>query len=365
MERNTKKRVAGICRTVFGLVFVFSGFVKTIDPWGTAIKIAEYLNTYGFATSSDWWVWPSVFVCAAELTLGLMMVFGVKVRLVSIAAVAVMVFFTILTFLSATWKPVADCGCFGDALKLPPWVSFGKNAVLLAMAVVVWLNVRKTQNILPISVKEWVATALFACIAVGLGAYCYYHLPLVDFLPYKKGVDLYAAIYDDDAAGEEVRLVYRDLADGSLHEFAVSDTTWYDTARWEFVEQARKDRDTADVSLREFAVFNSDGDTTHEIVGYPGRVYILSALKLDKIKPRCAEKFGKVVDRAAAEGSKVVLITSSPISDGETAEFGDAAPVMVYNADATTMITMLRASTGVVVLDGGVITDKRNCRDIR
>ena len=261
--------------------------------------------------------------------------------------------------------PVEDCGCFGDALQLPPWASFAKNVVLLALAVIVWLNARRTLTFFPVSVKEWVCTVLFACIAGGIGAHCYYHLPLVDFLPYKKGVNLYDAIYHDEAAEQEVKLVCRDLRDGSLREFAVSDTTWYDTARWEFVEQAAGGGFEADVALREFAVFNSEGDATRGIVGYPGRVYILSAVKIDKIKPRCAERFGRIADRAAGEDAKVVLITASPISPGETADFGGSVPVTLYNVDATTMITMLRATTGMVVLDGGVITDKRNCRDIR
>ena len=365
MKRKTKNRIADVCRVVFGLTFVFSGFVKTVDPWGTAIKITEYLNTYGFETLNNYRFGFAIWFCAAELMMGLMMIFKIKTRLISIFAVAVMVFFTILTFFSATWMPVEDCGCFGDALQLPPWASFVKSVVLLALAVIVWLNARRTLTFFPVSVKEWVCTVLFACIAGGIGAHCYYHLPLVDFLPYKKGVNLYDAIYHDEAAEQEVKLVCRDLRDGSLREFAVSDTTWYDTARWEFVEQAAGGGFEADVALREFAVFNSEGDATRGIVGYPGRVYILSAVKIDKIKPRCAERFGRIADRAAGEDAKVVLITASPISPGETADFGGSVPVTLYNVDATTMITMLRATTGMVVLDGGVITDKRNCRDIR
>ncbi len=365
MDRKTKNTVADVCRIVFGLAFVFSGFVKTVDPWGTAIKITEYLNTYGFETLNNYRFGFAIWFCAAELMMGLMMVFKIKTRLISIFAVAIMTFFTILTFLSATWMPVEDCGCFGDALKMSPWASFAKNVVLLALAVIVYLNARKTLAFFLVSRKEWVCTMLFACIAGGIGAHCYYHLPLIDFLPYKKGINLYDAIYGGDVIQEDVKLVYRDLNDGSLHEFGVSDTTWYDATRWEFVEQAESGGFAPDVALREFAVFNSEGDATREIVGYPGRVYILSAVKLDKIKPGCAERFGKIVDRAAAEGAKAVLITASPISPGETADFGKSGPVVLYNVDATTMITMLRATTGMVVLDGGIITDKKNCRDIR
>lgn len=366
MEQKTKNRIADICRIVFGLTFIVSGFTKTIDPWGTAIKITEYLNTYGFETLNNYRFGFAIWFCAAEMMMGFMMVFKVKTRLISIFAMLVMSFFLILTFLSATWVPVEDCGCFGDAIKLSPWASFGKNVVLWLLALVIWLNARKTLTFFPVTRYEWICTFLFAGMAGGLGAYCYYHLPLIDFLPYKKGVNLYEAIYGDNAAQEDVKLVYRDRTDGSLHEFSVQDTTWYDTTRWEFVDHAESPSFTSDVALREFAVFNSERDYTEDIVGYEGRVYLISAVKLDKIKPRCSRSLAGVVERAAEQNALVVCVTSSPVSPGEEVWFGEGvAPVPVYNVDATTLITMLRATVGLVVLDDGVIVDKRNCRDIR
>lgn len=326
-DGKVKNIVVQACRVVLGLTFVFSGFVKTVDPWGTAVKIGEYMNVYGAAGVGEGLRMALAIVfCAAESGLGLTMLFGVKIRVVSVCAMVVMGFFTVLTFLSATWMPVADCGCFGDAVRLSPWVSFGKNVVLLALAVVVWLDARrKKYPVFPVRAREWGLTAAFAFVALGLGVYCYLHLPLIDFLPFKKGVDLHGALYGDVANG--------DSEDGMI--------------------------------LRGFAVFDSEGDATAEITGSPGRVYILCAVKLDDIKPGCAERFAIVAERAAAEGAKAVVITSSPISAGETAAFGSAPPLPVYNVDGTTMITMLRAATGMVVLDGGVIAEKKNCRDIR
>jgi hypothetical protein len=218
----------------------------------------------------------------------------------------------------------------------------------------------------PVTRREWICTFLFAAIAGGLGAYCYRHLPLIDFLPYKIGVDLDGAVHGGGAGGDDdARMVFRDLEDGSLREFAVSDTTWYDTSRWEFAGQVEHGGFEPEMSLREFAIFNSGGDATAEITGFPGRVYMLCAVKLDLVKPRCAARFENIARRAYEEGARVVLLTATPLSEGQTMTFGAAPPVDVYNVDATTMITMLRASTGMVVLDDGVIIDKRNCRDIK
>ena len=362
-----KKRIsiADICRVVLGLTFIFSGFVKTVDPWGTALKITEYLNVYGFETLNNYRFGFAIWFCAAELMMGLMLTFKIKTRLISIFAMLIMTFFLVLTFLSATVLPVEDCGCFGDALRLSPWASFGKNVVLWVLALVVWLDARRRLSFLPVMAREWVCTILFAAIAGGIGTYCYRHLPLIDFLPYKKGVNLREAIYGGQDEQSEARIVCRDLVDGSTREFAISDTTWYDASRWEFEGPVEDGAFEPEMSLREFAVFNSGGDATEEIVGFPGRVYMLCAVKLDLVKPRYAAKFEKIVRRADEEGAKVVLLTATPLSEGQTMVFGEAPPVTVYNVDATTMITMLRASVGMVVLDDGVIVDKRNCRDIR
>jgi uncharacterized membrane protein YphA (DoxX/SURF4 family) len=363
---KNKISAADVCRVVLGLTFIFSGFVKTIDPWGTAIKITEYLNVYGFETLNNYRFGFAIWFCAAELMMGLMLTFKIKTRLISIFALLVMTFFTVLTLLSATVMPVEDCGCFGDALRLSPWASFAKNVVLLGLALVVWLNARRRLTFFPVTRREWICTFLFAAIAGGLGAYCYRHLPLIDFLPYKIGVDLDGAVHDDGAGDDDdACMVFRDLRDGSMREFAVSDTTWYDTSRWEFAGQVEHGGFEPEMSLREFAVFDSGGDVTAQVTGFPGRVYMLCAVKLDLVEPRCAARFENIARRAYQEGARVVLLTATPLSEGQTMTFGSAPPVDVYNVDATTMITMLRASTGMVVLDDGVIIDKRNCRDIR
>lgn len=143
MRNRAFKWLSHACRIVLGVTFIFSGFVKTVDPWGTAIKIQEYLSIYGLESLSGLRFGFSIWLCGAELMMGLMLLFKVRIRLISIFALASMIFFTVLTFLSATWLPVEDCGCFGDAVKLTPWETFAKNLVLLPLSVVVWWRYRR------------------------------------------------------------------------------------------------------------------------------------------------------------------------------------------------------------------------------
>ena len=228
------KILSRICRLVLAFTFIFSGFTKVIDPWGTALKVNEYLSIYGLEYLQWGSMAFSIWLCGAELMMGCMLLFKVRIRLISIFAVLSLCFFTLLTLLSATLIPVEDCGCFGEALKLTPWETFAKNVVLLAMALVVWWRYRP-DRIFAFKPLEVCLTVAFFCLSMYLGYYCYRHLPLVDFLPYKVGVNILEAKRAPEiGAGEtETVLVYRNRRTGREREFTLDDTEWQDETKWE------------------------------------------------------------------------------------------------------------------------------------
>lgn len=365
MQIKIMKIAAHVCRIILSATFICSGFVKSVDPWGTALKVNEYLSIYGFDVPERWSMCFSIWLCGAELMMGLMLLFKVRIRLVSIFTLASMTLFTVITFLSATWLPVEDCGCFGDAMKLSPWQTFAKNLVLLPMACVVWRRYRP-DRIFAFSPVEVLLTALFFSLAMGIGIYSYRHLPLVDFLPYKVGVNLDETMRDamtHDAAPETV-LVYRNLKTGDMREFRLADKEWQDSSTWEWVDTRTV---TAPSAIRptvaEFSVRDAEGDATAEILGRKGRVYMLCATRLDRVGGRCTCRFEAALRHAASEGASAVLLTADPLHEVTYRAFGNEL-VRCYNVDATTLKTMLRAKNGMVVLDSGTIVDKRNCRDM-
>ena len=136
-KTRTFKIAANVCRLILACTFIVSGFTKVIDPWGTALKVNEYLSIYGLDYLQPGAMVFSIWLCGAELMMGCMLLFKVRIRLISIFAVLSMVFFTLLTLLSATLIPVEDCGCFGEALK-PEFKEYQlqvkKNAAALAAA---------------------------------------------------------------------------------------------------------------------------------------------------------------------------------------------------------------------------------------
>ncbi len=278
MASRRLKNISHACRIVVGAIFVFSGFVKSVDPWGTALKVNEYLSIYGFEELLPYSMIFSIWLCGAELMMGLMLVFKVRTRLISIFALVSMIFFTALTFLSATWIPVEDCGCFGDALKLTPWQTFLKNLVILPMVFVVWYRYRK-YRVMELHRSEVALTCLFCIFAMGVGAYCYFNLPLIDFLPYKRGANIYEMIEaqhdtgSDVMAVEEYVLVYRNRRTGKLREFAIDDEEWQDEDKWEWVE-TRVDNEAPAVQtlISEFSISDPEGNFTRDILTRRGRV---------------------------------------------------------------------------------------------
>ena len=371
IHRRAFRNFAHVCRLTLGAVFIFSGFVKSVDPWGTALKVNEYLSIYGLE-----WMQPasmtfSIWLCGAELMMGLMLTFKVRIRLISIFAVLSMIFFTVLTFLSATWLPVEDCGCFGDALKLSPWGTFFKNLILLPLAIVVWYRYRP-DKILAFSKLEIFLTCLFFTIGMGVGTYCYYHLPLIDFLPYRVGVNIYdemqKSVREDHS--EKVVLVCRNRRTGKTREFVLNDDEWQDSQKWEWLDtRVESDESENPVVIKpivnEFSLRDAYGDATGLVINAKGRVYMICVTRFDDIGRKCEERLRMLVDRAEAEGAWVVCRTPEYMSEITYHSFDGSVPVKCYNIDATVLKTMLRAETGVVVLDDGTITQKLNCRDIR
>lgn len=365
MQRRSFKMLARVCRVLFALTFVLSGFSKVIDPWGTSLKVSEYLSIYGLEFLDPAAMTFSIWMCGAELMMGLMLLFKVRIRLISIFALVSMCFFTALTLLSATVIPVEDCGCFGEALKLSPWATFFKNLVLLPMAVVVWWRYRP-DKIFAFKPLELALTVFFFSVSMYIGYYCYVHLPLIDFLPYRVGVTIHEAMHASEKMEEEGEtvLVYRNIASGEVREFKLDDPEWQDAGKWEWVD-THTSSDTPSVRplVSEFALRNASGDVTEEVITTPGRLYMICITDFDRIPAGCLERLRRLVRRAGEEGGRVVCLTPRPLYEMSSCDFG-AGELPCCNIDATTMKTMLRARNGVVVLDDGTITAKMNCRDI-
>lgn len=363
---RTLKIASHIARMIMGSIFLVSGFVKAVDPWGTMIKVNEYLTIYGWESLIPWSMGFSIWLCGAEFMMGCMLTFKVRIRFVSIFALLSMTIFTIVALLSATVLPVEDCGCFGDALKLTPWQTFYKNLSILPLAAILYWRYRPDKIFL-FNKVELVLAICFFSLAMGIPTYCYRHMPLIDYLPYRVGVNLPAAIAQAKATGlqsegGEVVLIYRNLRSGKLRQFALDDKAWHDETRWEWVETLTLDEEP-DVRplVGEFTLHGVDGEErTDEVLATKGGLHILFAASLGfEGYEECSDTFERFIREKTAQGDRVVCVTPNYID-----ESGLFMGIECLNIDPTTMKTALRANYGVISLRDGVIVDKRNCRDM-
>lgn len=345
-----------ICRILFAATFIVSGFLKAIDPWGTILSMRNYLVAYD-VTMPEWLV-TSFSICLGgfELLLGCMLLLKLAVRFASVASMVLMPIFTIVTLLSATVVPIEDCGCFGELIKLTPWQSFAKNVALLLMAICFWGYHRK--DAFAFSKKEVVVTSILMVVTLGLGIYSYRHLPLIDTLPYKKGVNIAEEMSNarSEHNAERVVLLYRNNVTNEVHEFSVEDTAWQNDSLWSWVDtRVEKIQKGAEPTLLEFYVSDGEGDKTIEVLSVP-KIYLLFMAQ-NELSDDVRERFEMVERYVEKRGVALAYVSPQDISN----------ITLVYpilNMDPKTMKTILRADYGLVVLEKGVVVDKCNFRDI-
>ncbi|MFR9650976.1 MAG: BT_3928 family protein [Rikenellaceae bacterium] len=356
------KIASHIARFIIGLAFIISGVTKVVDPWATAIKIEEYFTLYGLEILMPATMWLSIWLSSAEMMMGSMMVLKIRIRMVSIFVLFSIGFFTILTLLSATVMPVEDCGCFGEVVRLTPAQSFFKNLILLPFAIVVFWRYRR-DKIFNFNTKELVVAGLLFFLIFGTALYSFLNLPIVDLLPYRKGVDLAQQVRLDREARRRsysTILVYRDRASGELREFAIEDSEWHDDVKWEWVEtKSVANVESAEVSVAPFVIFDSQGDdVTLELIS-KGRIHIICVTKFENIGRSCERRVVSYINNATQRGERVAVVTPQELSKITT-------PIKVdtYNIDPIIMRNALRAKIGVISINDGVIEEKRNCRNM-
>ncbi len=348
-----------VCRFIFGVTFIVSGILKAVDPWGTALTIENYFAAYDIV-ASDWLVASaSVVLSASEFVLGVMVLFGIFIRIASVISVFVMLFFTTLTLLDATIVPVESCGCLGELIPLTPWQSFAKNMVLLPMALCLWYYYRQERVC-----ESWRSDLLFTLLisAVAYGASCYillHPINAIDNSTYRVGVNISHEIDNEDPTSqqEEVVLVYRNLHTGELRDFSLSDSEWQDATQWEWVDTRVESRNTIAPIMSEFYIFDADKvNRTQELLSLP-RLYMLFAAKPD-FDDEVRNRFAAVEQFANINGGVVLYISSEDIS------LFEGLPHPCYNMDSKLMQTILPADYGLLVLENGEVAEKYSYRDI-
>ena len=216
------------CWVVLGAVFIFSGLVKLNDPVGTAYKFEEYFEVFAadvpwaagfFDFLKDQSRFLSIALSSLEVMLGVALLLRWYLRKTLWTLLGLLVFFGFLTFYSAAFNKVTDCGCFGDFIKLTPWTSFVKDLILLALWGMVFYNQRFLRRAFVRGTAGLMAMTVASALAIGIGVRALGHLPYFDFLPYKVGNNIGRG--DEARRGPALPLYFRaQRPDAGGHRFS-------------------------------------------------------------------------------------------------------------------------------------------------
>ena len=359
------KALAEACRLLLGAVFVFSGTVKAVDPMGGAIKIGEYLSSFGMEWARPFEVPLAFNLSALEFMLGVCLLLGVYRRYTTFLTLLLMLFMTPLTLYLALFNPVSDCGCFGDAVTLTNWQTFGKNVVLLAAAVYLFIHNQRMFPCYTFHVYWFVA--LWAYLyAVGFAYRNYNHLPIVDFRPYKIGANLPALMSIPEGAPEDeynYSFIYE--KEGKRQEFSLDDAPTEDST-WTFVESRTElIRQGYVPPISGFAIYDNEGaDVTGRLLSDPKPLFLLILPRVEEADDDRIDEINNVYDYSLENDLGFYGVSGSSAEEVAKWSDGTGAEYPILFADDVLLKTIVRSNPGLVLLREGTILMKWHYNDI-
>ncbi len=351
------KIVAQLARYLVGVIFIFSGLIKLNDPVGTQIKLEEYFEVFAqdftflhgfFHSLVPFALYLAVFLCVAEVVLGVALLVGYRPKTTNFLLLIIIIFFSFLTFYSAYFNKVTDCGCFGDAIKLKPWTSFTKDLILLILIVIIiWYQ----RHIKPLPTAMIVAIATVGSLA--LAFYAITHLPPMDMLPYRIG----NSIPEQMKPSEPYRFEYVFEKDGKTYRF----DKFPDDSTYLYKDMVTLNEEEAKPKVTDYRVWNDSTDYTEE--SFRGKKLIVIVKNLKDINTAAFPTIRKLVEGLSGTDIEAVIFTSA--ASDEIAGFlkEQQLDVPYYFADATVLKTISRSNPGIWLLSDGVVKGKWHYND--
>lgn len=360
--------IVQLLRLLTGGLFIFSGIIKANDPTGFSIKLSEYFAVFGTSFLDPLSLSLSIFICVVEIVLGVVLLLGVARNLVLTALMAMIVFFTFLTFYSAYFNVVNDCGCFGDFIKLTPWESFTKDLILLVFIVVLWMGKKHITPILAPGMNRK-AIGVSTVLALFFSVYTSLYLPVWDFRPYKVGNNIKELMEIPEGAPEDeykTTLTYKNTSTGEEKTFDLENMPEGD--EWEWVstnnELVQKGYEPP---IHDFAISNAEGyEVTKEFLQQDNK------FRLVVVQPKMENTRTAAIDHlielanASTENRNLFFWSLTASNSSDVKEFKEKyqIPYPIHFADETTLKTIIRSNPGLLLLEGNTIVAKWSSRNL-
>jgi uncharacterized membrane protein YphA (DoxX/SURF4 family) len=354
-------------RFFLGILFIFSGFVKAIDPLGSAYKFSDYFHAFGMSFMDTGALPLAIILAAFELVLGIVLILGYQKRSTYWTLLIFMTFFTVLTFILALTNPVSDCGCFGDAVILTNWETFLKNLIFMIFVIILFRSLKKAVNVHRREV-EVLLIVLFFVGSFVLSLNAIRHLPLLDFRPYNIGTHIPSEMEVPEDAPRDVYetvLYYKNIQTGKTEAFSIEDYPT-DTLIYQFVtSESNLVKKGYEPAIHDFGIMNSDGfDITDDLLSFEGYTLLMISYDLESVnRSNLAEGNNWSRLEKFASDFKFVPVTASMGTTIEEVSIDAGLNYDFYVGDEIMLKTMIRSNPGFLMLKNGTIIAKWGNRD--
>ncbi len=354
------KLLAYISRFLLGVVFIYSGFVKAVDPWGTQFKFEDYFIAFGMEWLIPAALFLSVLMSAAEFLIGFAFLLGIKPKLSTWSALIFMIVFTPITLWLALTNAVGDCGCFGDALILTNWETFIKNIAILVLLTPVFLYRKKFRHYISCKL-EWIPVIIAMAGIVFVSIQGLRHLPYIDFLPFRPGLSM----KPDSTQKDQYFVTYKDMQSGETKEYPADDFPWDDSlwmASNEFVSQRVVPGKRPEHLI---VTFDANGqETTTGMILNENFQLLVVAWDLEEMNSGSVSKIQSLAAECESAQIGMALITATSSSKAETIRHDLQLPVDLHYADDILLKMVVRNNPGFVLMKDGTILAKWAWRDV-
>ncbi|GGW73611.1 DoxX-like protein [Winogradskyella epiphytica] len=358
------KYLVQLSRIFTGILFVISGFIKLNDPLGFSYKLEEYFGSdvLNIEFLIPYALGISVIVVVFEVVLGVFLLIGYKPKFTVWSLLLMIVFFTFLTFYSAYFDKVKDCGCFGDALKLTPWESFTKDVVLLVLILILFFGIKHIKPIFSSLVTTVIALLSFI-LSLWFGYHVLMHLPAIDFRAYAIGKNIpEQMIIPEDAQKPVLEYTWTFNVNGEEQEFVTNGS--YPTVDGEYVGVETKTIDEGYIPpIQDLSIESEDEDLTDHFLSQE-KLIMITMYNVTKAESKGVEKLKAFSEKAKAKGYTVIGLSSSGAQDKAKVKQEYNLDFEFYLCDEKVIKTIVRANPGIIILEKGTVMQKAHWNDL-
>jgi uncharacterized membrane protein YphA (DoxX/SURF4 family) len=357
------KQLTAISRIFVGVLFIISGFIKLNDPLGFSYKLQEYFgaDVLNMEFLIPYALGLSVFVVVFEVVLGVFLLIGYQIKFTVYSLLAMIVFFTFLTFYSAYFDKVKDCGCFGDALKLTPWESFTKDVVLLVFILILLAGIKYIQPVFG-RLANTVMALLSFILSLWFAYHVLMHLPLIDFRAYKIGANIQEGMAIPEGAAKPIlEYTWTFEVDGKKQEFVTNGS--YPQVEGEYLSVETRTIDEGYIPpIQDFSIESEEEDLTSYFLEQEKLIIVLM-YSIASGEEAGIVKLKSFTKKAMAQGYTVIGLTASGEADKQRLKEQYALDFDFYLCDEKVIKTMVRANPSVIVLNKGTVVAKAHWSD--